>query len=73
MNMHNTRLVISPKKYRGDTSIVSIRLPNEIIKTLDIISEKTDRNRNEIVMICLDFSIDNIEIVDIKDNKPYET
>ena len=46
----------------GDSAVVSARLPVELIKELDAICEKTGRNRNEIIQMCLEFSIDNIEI-----------
>ena len=56
------KLVISAKKYVGDSAVVSARLPVELIKELDIICEKTGRNRNEVIQMCLEFSVDNIEI-----------
>lgn len=60
--MAEKKLIISSKKYKGDTSVVSARLPNDMIKDLDAIVENTGRNRNEIIMMCLEFAIDNIEI-----------
>jgi predicted DNA-binding protein len=55
------KLFIPSKRYKGDTSVVSARLPNELIKDLDRIAEETGRNRNEIIMLCLEFAIDNLE------------
>ncbi len=60
--MDEKKLIISSKKYRGDTSVVSARLSNDLIKKLDEIAEKTGRTRNEIVQICLEFSVDSIEV-----------
>lgn len=59
--MAGKKLFIPTKRYKGDTSVVSARLPNELIKDLDRIAEKTGRNRNEIIMLCLEFAIDNLE------------
>jgi predicted DNA-binding protein len=56
------KLIISAKKYVGDSAVVSARLPVELIKELDTICEKTGRNRNEVIQMCLEFSVDNIEI-----------
>ena len=56
------KLLISAKKYVGDTAVVSARLPVELIKELDNICKKTGRNRNEVIQMCLEFSVDNIEI-----------
>lgn len=59
--MADKKLFIPSKRYKGDTSVVSARLPNELIKDLDRIAEDTGRNRNEIIMLCLEFAIDNLE------------
>ena len=59
--MAGKKLFIASKRYKGDTSVVSARLPNELIKDLDRIAEDTGRNRNEIIMLCLEFAIDNLE------------
>lgn len=59
--MAGKKLFIPSKRYKGDTSVVSARLPNELIKNLDRIAENTGRNRNEIIMLCLEFAIDNLE------------
>jgi predicted DNA-binding protein len=60
--MADKKLIISSKKFRGDSQVVSVRLPNEMIKHLDDIAEKTGRTRNEIIQTCLEFSVDNLEI-----------
>lgn len=55
------KLIIPSKKYKGDTSVVSARLPNSMIRDLDKIAENTGRNRNEIIMLCLEYAIENLE------------
>ena len=62
IKMDERKLIISPRKYKGETSVVSTRLPVEMIKNLDSIAEKTGRNRNEIIMLCLEYAIDNLII-----------
>jgi len=64
--MADKKLVISSKKFRGESSVVSVRLPNEMIEKLDAIAEQTGRTRNEIIQKCLGFSIENIEIIEHK-------
>lgn len=64
--MPDKKLVISSKKFRGDSSVVSVRLPNDMIKKLDDIAEQTGRTRNEIIQKCLAYSIENIEVIDDK-------
>ncbi len=60
--MSNDKLIISSKKYRGDSSVISIRLPDELVKALDKIAEDTGRTRNEVIQKCLAFAVDNLEI-----------
>lgn len=64
--MEDKKLIISSKKFRGDSAVVSVRLPNDMIEKLDAIAEQTGRTRNEIIQKCLAFSIENIEITDNK-------
>jgi len=56
------KLTIEQKKYKGETSVVSTRLPIELIKEIDRIAKETNRTRNEVIVLCLDFSLENIEI-----------
>ena len=60
--MSEKKLKISAKKYNGDTAFVSARLPSDLIKEIDEICETTGRNRNEIIQLCLEFAVENIEI-----------
>ncbi len=56
------KLKVTMKKYTGETSVVSLRMPNELISKLDVICEKTGRTRNDLIIKSLDFALDNIEI-----------
>ena len=56
------KLVILSKKYRGETMVVSSRLTNALVAELDKVAEQTGRTRNEIIQMCLEFAIDNLEI-----------
>ena len=42
--------------------VVSSRLTNELVEELDRIAEQTGRTRNEIIQLCLEFAVNNIEI-----------
>ena len=55
-------LIVTPKKYKGDTSVFSTRISNDLLKRIDDIANRTGRTRNEIVQLCLEFAVDNIEI-----------
>ncbi len=58
----NKKLTIEQKKYKGETSVISARLPIELIKEIDKIANETGRTRNEVLTICLEFSLENIEV-----------
>ena len=58
--MADKKLIISAKKFRGDSSVVSVRLPNDMIEKLDAIAKQTGRSRNEIIQKCLSFSIETV-------------
>lgn len=60
--MAERKLIISSKKYAGETAVVSARLPLDLIKKLDLICESTGRTKNEVIQMCLEFSVENIEI-----------
>lgn len=56
------KLTVSTKKYKGETSVISLRMPNELISKLDKVCDNTGRTRNEIIIKGLDFALDNIVI-----------
>lgn len=60
------KLVIKKKKYQGVTSVVSARLPSDMIKDLDKVAEKTGYNRNEVISMCLEYAIQNLQTEDGK-------
>lgn len=60
--MVEKKLVIQSKKYKGETAVVSARLPHDLIKKIDEICEVTGRTRNEVIQMCMEFSVEHIEI-----------
>lgn len=53
---------VSVKQYTEGTSVVTLRLPNELIDKLNIVCKKTKRKRNDLIIKSLDFALNNIEI-----------
>ena len=41
---------------------MSTRLPDTVIEELDAIAQKTGRSRNELIQMCIDFALENLEI-----------
>ncbi|MDD7374665.1 MAG: CopG family transcriptional regulator [Bacilli bacterium] len=58
----NEKLRLTQKKYKGETSVVSLRLPVELVKRIDDVSNETGRTRNDVIIKCLDFALDNVVI-----------
>lgn len=56
-------LRISPKKYAGETTIVSMRMAKELLKDIDNIASLTGRNRNEILTMSLEFALNHMEVI----------
>ena len=63
--MPNKKLTITQKYPRGDDGYktLSIRVKKEIIEGIDVISEKTERSRNELIGTLLEYALENSEIV----------
>ena len=56
--------VVDMKKFRPikqEKTIISIRLDIDLLDTIDDISAKTDISRNEFIIQCINYAIDNIE------------
>ncbi len=52
--------------YKGDDGhrVVSVRMKNELIEQLDILSQNTNRSRNEIINLLLESAVGIVKIED---------
>lgn len=62
--MENKFIVHPRRPAFGKTSVVSARLPDEMIKKLDEVAKQTGRTRNELIQMSIDFALKNLEISD---------
>lgn len=60
--MERPILRISPKKYAGETTIVSMRMAKDLLKDIDAVANVTGRTRNEILTMSLEFALEHMEI-----------
>lgn len=60
--MEKARFEITSKKYKGDSSVISLRLSNDLISKFDEIASETGRTRNEIFSMALEYALSNLEI-----------
>jgi len=58
------KLIISKKSLRGDDGYktFSIRIKEETVSNLDDLAKKTNRSRNELINILIDYAIENCEV-----------
>ncbi len=62
--MNEETLRITPRKYQGETEVVSVRLPSDLVKELTFLAKETGRSRNEIIEKCLSFAVSRVKIED---------
>ena len=60
--MEKPKFIIKPKKYTGESTILSMRIPKEMVRDIDQIAAKTGRTRNEFLMMSLEYALENLEI-----------
>ncbi|MBQ3150410.1 MAG: CopG family transcriptional regulator [Clostridia bacterium] len=58
------KLIINKKSYKGEDGYktFSIRIKDETVEKLDNLAKESNRSRNELINILLDFAIKNCEI-----------
>ena len=60
--MENKKLIIQPHRYGGETTVISLRLPKDMLKIIDEAAAATGRTRNEILVMSLEFALENMVI-----------
>ncbi len=58
------KLIINKKSLKGEDGYktFSVRIKDETVAKLDRLAEETNRSRNELINILLDYAIDNSEV-----------
>lgn len=64
--MENSNLIIQRKKNKGEDGhqIFSIRVSEETVKKIEIISGETGRSRNEIICLLLEYAVERCTIAE---------
>jgi len=55
-------LRVTVKKYTGESTITTIRIPKDMCRDLDRVAAETGRSRNELIGMCLEFALQHMEI-----------
>lgn len=59
------KLIINKKGLKGEDGYktFSVRLKDETVNKLNTLAEETNRSRNELINILLDFAIENSKVI----------
>ena len=59
------KLIINKKGSKGEDGYktFSVRLKDETVDKLNALADETNRSRNELINILLDFAIDNSKVI----------
>ena len=60
--LEERKLIIEPHKYGGETSVISMRMPKEMLEDIYKVAAETGRTRNEILMLSMEFALEHLEI-----------
>lgn len=60
--MSDKKLIIKPHRFGGETAVISLRLPKEMLSVIDQVASDTGRTRNEILVMSMEYALDNMEI-----------
>ena len=69
--MARNDLILHPRKYKGEDGyrVFSVRVKETKVQRLEELSAQTNRSRNELINILLDFAIDRCIIADEEDTQ----
>lgn len=54
--------LIRQKKYVGETMVVSMRIPKDMLADIDRAAQVSGRTRNEIMSMSLEFALNHMKI-----------
>ncbi len=60
--MSEKKLIIQPHRYGGESAVISLRLPKDMLADIDRVAESTGRTRNEILVLSMEYALENMEI-----------
>ena len=59
--MSTPKFEIPVKKYTGGSTVVSFRLPKDMLRDVDEVAAHTGRTRNEVLSLCVEFALEHLE------------
>ncbi len=62
IHLSEKKLKIQPHRFAGESTVISVRLPKEMLSVIDRAAAETGRTRNEILVLSMEFALENMEI-----------
>ena len=59
--MNTPKFEIPIKKYTDASTVVSFRLPKDMLRDVDNVAARTGRTRNEVLSLCVEFALEHLE------------
>ena len=56
------KLQITRKRFSGESTVISLRIPKDMLEEIDKIAAYTGRPRNELLRTAIEFAIKHMEI-----------
>lgn len=60
--MEDKKLIIRAQKYCGETTVLSVRMPKNMLADIEHVAEVTGRTRNDILIMSIEFALEHMEI-----------
>ncbi len=60
--MSEKKLIIQPHKFNGESTVISLRLPKDMLSAIDRAAAETGRTRNEILVLSMEYALEQMEI-----------
>ena len=60
---------LEKRKYTGESSVISVRLPKDMLRDIDAAAAAAGRTRNELLTMSMEFALNHIEIITEKENE----
>ena len=62
MSENKKELVIQAHKYGGESAVISVRLPKDMLLDIERVTNDTGRTRNEILVTAIEYALDNMKV-----------
>lgn len=67
MSDKNDKFIIPKLQGEDNTSIITTRMPNKLVKKIEDICADTNRSRTQVIIMALEFALDRLEIIDSRE------